>query len=170
MFNQRKKLGEATNEDQIEHNAHLERKDDARCQKEQDKQRAVSDPKYHTVTFDLQAVLTTPCSRVSQLYYKRKLQCYNLTVYSLSDKKVACYLWSETDAKRGSNEIGTCIYKYIKSLPPHVKHVCLYSDSCAGQNRNRYVANLLHHIVSTGDNLEIIDQKFLETGHTQIGV
>ena len=168
VFNQKQQIGEATDNDEKEHKAHLERKEDARYQKDQDKQKAVSDGSYHTVTFDLQAVLTTPCSRVSQLYYKRKLRCYNLTIYSLSDKKVACYLWNETDAKRGSNEIGTCLYQYLKSLPPHVKHACLYSDSCAGQNRNRYIANLLHHVVSTFPNLQTIDQKFLETGHTQM--
>ena len=41
----------------------------------------------HTATFDLEAVLPTPCSLVSQAYYKRKLSSYNFTVYSLSDGK-----------------------------------------------------------------------------------
>jgi hypothetical protein len=55
--------------------------------KEKDKARACHEKKYHTITFDLQAVLSTPCGMVSQLYYKRKLSCYNLTVYCLVDKK-----------------------------------------------------------------------------------
>ena len=77
-------------------------------------------------TFDMEAVLPTPCSNVSQVYYKRKLSCYKCSVYSLGDGKGYCYLWNESEGQRGSCEIGTCLGMYIKSMPPSVKHVCLF--------------------------------------------
>ena len=41
----------------------------AREEKEKDKRKSKEDPSYFTATFDLQAVLTTSCSLVSELYY-----------------------------------------------------------------------------------------------------
>jgi hypothetical protein len=58
--------------------------------------------------------------------------------------------------------------EYALGLPRCVKHVILYSDCCTGQNRNQYItAGLLHALQNSG-NLETIEQKFLESGHTQM--
>lgn len=62
---------------------HQEQKVQSRQQKDKDKQRAISDKTFHAATFNLQAVLTSPCSLVGELYYKRKLSSYNLSFYSL---------------------------------------------------------------------------------------
>ena len=70
------------------------------------KDMAISSPELFVGTFDLQAVLQTPCSLVSQLYYMIKLNCYNLSIYNLASTHATCYLWSEVDAQRGSCEIG----------------------------------------------------------------
>ena len=48
-----------------------------------------------------------------------------------------------------------------------VKHVVLYSDTWSRQNRNQFVA-ALHQAVLTTDKIEIIDQKFLESGHSHM--
>ena len=45
----------------------------------------------------------------------RKLCCYNLSVYSAGDKKGTCFLWSEIEGKRGSNEISTCLSLYLSN-------------------------------------------------------
>jgi len=55
---------------------HLERKELARNEKAADKAKACKDSTYHAVTVDLQSVLTTPCSNVSDMYYSRKLAVY----------------------------------------------------------------------------------------------
>lgn len=36
--------------------------------------------------------------------------------------------------KTGSNEIDTCIYKYLQQLPEYVSGVSMFSDTCSGQN------------------------------------
>ena len=147
---------------------HIQRKVRARAEKELDKQFAKEKECYHTATFDMEAVLQVPYSLVSQVYYKRKLCCYNLSVYSLKDGNASCFLWNETEGKRGSCEIATCVQLYLKSLSSQISHVCLYSDSCGGQNRNRFMSIALLHAVGTIPNISVVDQKFLETGHSQM--
>ena len=65
----------------MEYEEHQKRKVEAREEKDKDKQRDKENKNYYVATFDLQAVLTTPCSLVSELYYSRKLCCYNLTIF-----------------------------------------------------------------------------------------
>ena len=96
-------------------------------------------------------------------HYKRKLAVYFLSVFSLADKQGVCFLWNETLDQKGSCEVATCFMLYLSYLPHTVKHVILYSDTWSGQNRNHFVADL-HHAVLTMDKIEIIDQKFLELG------
>jgi len=64
------------------------------------------------------------------MYYKRKLCCYNFTVHEQAQPHEAhCYLWSEVDGKRGSNEIGSCLLQYLHSLPDSVTEVLMFSDT-----------------------------------------
>ena len=167
-YQQKKETGTANEQDRIEYEQHQERRETARLEKEKDKNIAKADKSVFVATFDLQAVLYTPCSSVSKVYYKRKLNCYNLTIFSLSDKKGQCYLWDETNGRRGSSEIGTCVITHIKCLPSTIRHVILYSDCCTGQNRNQYLAAGLLHTVVAHPTVEVIEQKFLESGHTEM--
>jgi hypothetical protein len=82
-----KRAGTLESKDEKNHQDHMERKQSGRQEKQKDKEDAHQYNHIHTATFDLQAVLTTPCSLASQVYYKKKLSSYNVTVYSLSDGK-----------------------------------------------------------------------------------
>ena len=92
---------------------------------------------------------------------------YNLSVVSLADKHGVCCLWDDTSGQKGSSEVATCLMLYLSYLPHTVKHVFLYSDTWSGQNRKQFVA-ALHHAVRTMDKIEIVDQKFLESGHSHM--
>ncbi|CAG9772073.1 unnamed protein product [Ceutorhynchus assimilis] len=145
---------------------HLGRKNESQQAKAADKEKAKVDESFMSVTFDLQSVLQTPSSEVSLTYYMRKLTMYNFTVYEAAPpNKAFCYCWTEINGKKGSCEIGTCLWKYIQTLPPEVKHLSLFSDTCGGQNRNQQIAALLLYAVQNS-HLEIIEQKFLESGHS----
>ncbi|XP_070184874.1 uncharacterized protein [Littorina saxatilis] len=163
-----KRTNTLTDKLKSDYEEHQARKIEARKEKEKDKQLAQEDSTIETVTFDLESVLSTPCNQVSQTHYKRKLAFYNLTVFSLASKEGKCFTWDETQGKKGSCEIGTCLLSHMTSLSPQVKHVVLYSDTCTGQNRNQYVAAALPQHVQDSDTLQIIDQKYLESGHTQM--
>jgi len=67
-------------------------------------------------SFDLQKVLTAPRGESSSFYYKRKFATYNLTVYDIGKKSGYCFMWNESEAKRGANEIATCLIKFMTSL------------------------------------------------------
>lgn len=148
-----------------EYDTHIKNKDLAQHQKEKDKETAKGDPSLKAFTFDLEAVLYTPYSQAGTLFYKRKLCSYNLTIYDQATGDGECNVWNETDGKRGSCEIGSCLWKKLVSLPAGVTKVSLTCDSCGGQNRNRFIAALLLHAVRTL-RLERIDLTFLESGHT----
>lgn len=167
-YHQAKDEGNLTPVLKEEYENHQERKVKAREEKKRDKELAKSSNDIFVATFDLQAVLTTPCSLVSQLYYMRKLSCYNLSTYNLASNNATCYIWSEVDAQRGSCEIGTCLYLQLLSFPNTTRHAIFYSDACSGQNRNQFTATCLLHAVTHHSSIEVIDHKFLESGHTQM--
>ena len=158
---------EKTEQQQRDFENHLEKKERARREKCVDV--AGANESNQVLTFDLQSVLSTPSSEVSTLYYTRKLNVYNLTIFEMGTKDGYCYMWEEFNGKRGSCEIGTCIHKHITDLPPAVKHVIMYSDNCSGQNRNQYMCNAVLSALQEA-RVEIVDQKFLVTGHTQMEV
>lgn len=119
------------------------------------------------LTFDLQAVLPVPCGENSMLYYRRKLSCYNFTVYNIIDKKGYSYFWHEELGRRGANEIGSCVYNFLKEESANLKEdVVFYSDNCVGQNKNKFLFSLYVHCVM---NLKYnsITHKYLVAGHTQ---
>lgn len=160
--------GSATEELKQQYAIHQARKNTAREEKERDKQLAKAHTNIYAATFDLQAVLYTPCSMVSLMYYMRKFCCYNFTVFSLANLTGTCYVWTEVEGKRGSCEVATCLNLHLLSLPPTKTHMILYSDACGGQNRNQVIATCFLEAVETIPSISIIDHKFLESGHTHM--
>ena len=158
-----------TDEETAEYDIHIALKDEAKAEKESDKRAAGDDASFASYTMDLQSVLYTPCSAVSSLYYSRKLCVYNFTVYDQESKNGVCYIWNECDGKRGSTEIGTCLFKHLCSIAKNKRHVSLFSDSCGGQNRNQYVVGAAHFALNNC-HLERVDLKFLVSGHTSMEV
>ena len=77
-------------------------------------------------------------------------------------------MWDESNGKRGSVEIASCLLLYLQSLPVTVREVVLYSDCCGGQNRNQYLAAAFLYPLEIIPNICSIMHKYLETGHTQM--
>lgn len=155
---------------ELNYQKHIEAKNLARQSKAADKEKSRNNPSFQCFTFDLEAVLYSPSLKVGIWYYARKFATYNFTLHDSASGKGYCYVWFEINGKRGADEIGTAIFKHLSSLPPETKEVVFYSDSCGGQNRNRYIASLLLYAVKTLENLKSIQLNFLETGHTQMEV
>ena len=114
IYEMKKKHGTLDQNTGQEYVTHHERK--SKDEKEKDKELVQTQPSCYAATFDLQAVLSTPCSLVGELYYKRKLACYNLSFYSLGDQNGTCYLLDECQAGRGSCEIATCLQMHTNSV------------------------------------------------------
>ncbi|KAL0879792.1 hypothetical protein ABMA27_003503 [Loxostege sticticalis] len=119
------------NEEKEKYEAHQKAKKTARDMKEKDKRDAIeSRGSIVTAVFDFQKVLTCPHGEISILYYKRKLSAFNFTVFNLGQKKAVCYIWDETVAKRGANEI--CIF-------------CIFICS-----KKKYKVSITHRFLETG--------------------
>ncbi|GFO07209.1 hypothetical protein PoB_003371400 [Plakobranchus ocellatus] len=69
-----------------------------------------------------------------------------------------------------SNEISTCILKYLLSLPPVMTEISPFSDTCGRQNRNQNFVAFLKYFLSIQDYVTTISQNFLESGHTEMEV
>ncbi|CAG9788284.1 unnamed protein product [Diatraea saccharalis] len=146
---------------------HIKNKDIARRLKNEDKLRAINSLNDTiTAAFDFQKVLSTPHAETSILYYKRKLSVFNFTVFNMGKKTGKCYMWHEGIAKKGANEVASCLYDYIRdNSEKGIKSFYFYSDNCSGQNRNRVVF-AFYLFAAKKFNVNIV-HRFLEKGHTQ---
>lgn len=151
-----------------EYDDHMKRKEASFVSKDIDKQRSESDETFLCITMDLQSLLQVPSTSDSLMYYCRKLNLYNLSIYEFKppENNAHCIIWTELNGKRGSIEIASAINSWIKSIPEKVTEVTIYSDTCSGQNRNQYMAAFLLYLVQVSPSLLVIEQKYLESGHT----
>ncbi|KAL0879752.1 hypothetical protein ABMA27_003465 [Loxostege sticticalis] len=147
---------------------HMSEKDLSRREKEQDKE----NKNIFVAVYDLKAVFQCPKGDVSVFYYKPKLNVLNSTIYDLKNNSVESYVWDESNANRGVNEIGTCVYKYLKKISAMAEdldklNVIFYSDNCCGQSKNKYITSLYCYAVTCFENIHTITHKYLIKGHTQ---
>lgn len=150
--------------------AHKNREKASMSMKQEDKDRCQSEngETFRAISFDLQALLSVPYSNDSQLYYRRKLNVYNFTIFDCHNNDGYCFVWDECNGRKGSSEIGTCILRYLRQLPPSVSHVSSFSDTCGGQNRNKYVVAAMLFAVNKIESIETIDLKYMESGHSYL--
>lgn len=130
--------------------------------------KALADPSVAAIAFDLQQALPTPKNFSGVQYYKRKLWCYNLGIHNIQTGKACMYLWNETEGKRGSCEIASCLMDYIDTkLPDTVTRLMLFSDNCGGQNKNINLALTLLRYIHAG-RFTNIEHTFMEPGHSYL--
>lgn len=147
---------------------HKKREKEAMDMKDEDKKRSLQDPTYRAISFDLEAILSVPFSADTQIYYKRKLSVFNFTIFDAFDHSGHCFVWDETHGSKGASEIGTCLLKYLYNLPHTVSHISTFSDTCGGQNRNQFVTAAMLYAVNKIEHLQIVDLKFMESGHSYL--
>ena len=146
--------------------SHRANKERARELKEMDKKEASKYPTTSVICFDFEKILLTPKTEAGCLYYKRKLSVYNFTIYDIACHEGFCYVWTESDAKKGGNEVSSCLLNYIaRKVADGVENFILWCDNCGDQNRNTIVFTMLAY-ASAKYNVTI-RHNFLKTGHTQ---
>lgn len=78
-------------------------------------------------------------------------------------------VWPETEGSCGSQEIASCLIKYIKTYPANFEKIITYSDSCTRQNRNiKTVLSLLKLDQIMEIKAKSIEMKFLVSGHSYL--
>lgn len=162
---------------QREHQDHAQRVYTA---KKNDVQNAKVDQTVYTASFDLQKCLPTPHLLCGQAFYSRQLYTLNLTVFETYQGRnsARCFLWDESKARRGSQEIGSCILQNLRSLLTEqsfskVRTVNLYSDRCGGQNHNITMCMTISFFIEEckRENREMtIRHNFMVSGHSHMEV
>ena len=118
------------------------------------------------LTFDLMQNLPVPTLTHGSMFYSRQLSVYNFGVHNTTTGEANMYMWDETVAARGADEICSCLQTHLDLLPSQKKKLTCYSDSCFGQNKNFQVVCFWNQHAL--ERFEQIDHKFLVRGHTYL--
>ena len=87
-------------------------------------------------------------SHIEASHDKRELKLHNLTVYDHAVYGGSCYCWTEGHMRTGPNEIGTTVYQWLtRKAGEGIETVALYSDSCGGPNRNKYLVAMMLYVL-----------------------
>ena len=166
----KKAMNNLTAEENVRWDQHLQRNKDVKKLK-QELSELSKDPDSRMLcfSFDLEKVLYTPCSKVSVLYYKRKLSTYNFTIYNHATKDGYCYMWNESIASRGSNEVASFLNHFIRSemKKGQYQRIVAFSDNCYGQNKNQASMAMFNYICSDYHGVTI-EHYFVEKGHSEM--
>nr|CAH7751800.1 unnamed protein product [Callosobruchus chinensis] len=117
------------------------------------------------ISFDLQQVLFAPTLTHSDMFYLSQLSCYNLGIHLSDSNRAFMCMWHEGVSGRGGNEIASTLLKILNSGITEKKHLLLWSDNCAGQNKNRMVIFVLVFLV-LHQVFDTIEYNFLISGHS----
>ena len=123
------------------------------------------------ITFDLERTLPLPHLNTGEVYYLRQLNMLNFGIhtYQHDGEKVVMNMWHETTGARGSQEVTSCLYHYMKhQLPQQTSNLNLFSDCCGGQNRNWNMMFFAMYMVNNLPHVNEICVHYLVTGHTYL--
>ena len=120
------------------------------------------------VAMDLQQ--TQPCPRVStgMAYYLRKLWVYNFCVYDVTKGKATMFMWDEVTGGRGSDEVATCLMKWIdmrQSEGQKFDVLRVFCDNAGGQNKNIHIVLAALRLIHA-KKLFRIEFVFMVSGHS----
>ena len=123
------------------------------------------------ICFDLQNVLSCPRANVSNFFYKRKLSMYHLTAHCSIDTRGYGAVWCETTSGRSGNDLASALIVILELIlvqHPYITKITLWADSCVGQNRNSLISFALQNFLRSHTQIQSIEQKFCEPGHSSI--
>ena len=123
-------------------------------------------PNQAAICIDLAQARTIPQLNTSVAFYKRKLMAYNCGIHNLNTGTGHMFVWPENLAKRGSNEVASCLYKYIDNcINQKIKELVIFSDNCAGQNKNFNLVLACLRLIQQG-RFKKVTHIFMTAGHS----
>ena len=118
--------------------------------------------------FDFQQNLPTPKLTVGKQFYLRLLWTYLFGIYSASTRITTAFIWHEMLARRGCNDVISCLNRFIFHTPlgrTGARWGIWWADNCPGQNKNNYIMWFFQDLIRRNI-YSRIDYKFLIPGHT----
>lgn len=86
---------------------------------------------YHTLTHNM--------------FYSRQLSNYNLCIHVATYSRSFMCMWYEEVAEKGGNEVGFSILKDLTSQVTPKKHLEIWYDNCAVQNKNHTTCDCISY-------------------------
>jgi len=106
--------------------------------------------------------LQHPLTGVNKEYF---LSLSNFGIKNLKTGRTMMYFYPQNFANKGSNEVNSFLESYIRlNVTPAVKHVVIFLDNSAAQNKNRFFFSLCQHLSNTA--CESITVHFPMPGHS----
>lgn len=128
-----------------------------------------SDPNDYSVgalAFDFMQNLSLPKIPVQDTFYLRQFTVNVFCIHDIKKNTAKFYVYHEGEGKKGANEVCSFLLDYFTNdLPKTVKKLHLYSDNCAGQNKNHTLSKLLLALVEMNI-FDDIEQFFPIRGHS----
>ncbi|XP_069355603.1 uncharacterized protein [Maniola hyperantus] len=131
-----------------------------------------------TITFDCQKNQAMPKVPDQSAYYSRQINFYHFAIVvgnskaKLDKNNIRSYYWDETSHCKGSNEIISAVYDFLKNFEfgDKIKILRIVSDGCAGQNKNTGMIAMLGKWLYTEapTNIKKIELIFPVVGHSFI--
>ncbi|KAJ4429282.1 hypothetical protein ANN_26286 [Periplaneta americana] len=120
-----------------------------------------------TLSVDLQQVMFVPNLTHSDMFYMRQLSCYNYGIHIHDTSDAVMCFWHEGVGGRSANNIASCLFKVLNSVPDITskKKLIVWSDNCSTQNKNRIMIFLYMFLIGCGV-YESIEHKYLVSGHS----
>lgn len=119
------------------------------------------------ICFDFMKNLPVPNITTNDTYYRRQFSFYMFNVHILSSGESIFFTYDQTIAKKGSDDVVSMMYFFFANiLSDYVRHVELFCDSCAGQNKNYTVIRFLHLLIHKVGRFESVHITFPVRGHS----
>jgi len=151
-------------EDVVQHKLQA---DEAFAAMNKDRKYASHNDGFLYLTFDLQKTLPLPKLSTSVSFYLRQLWLYDLGIHVLSKKESRAIfnLWTEDEAGRGCEEVGSALLAFLDTADFVGGHLVAWSDSCCGQNKNFFIICIWQYLIAKR-RFDIVDHKFPVPGHS----
>ena len=116
-------------------------------------------------TFDLGRTQPIPYLNTSVVLYKRQMWLYTLGINTRHNNKGHVCIWQETEGKRGSNEVVSCLYAFLQSIDlSKYLEIHSFSYGCSGQNWNKTLITFFMYVCQS-THIQSWTHTFLESGH-----
>ncbi|PSN53749.1 hypothetical protein C0J52_02214 [Blattella germanica] len=120
------------------------------------------------ISIDFMQNLMHPVIPIQDTFYLRQLTYNIFNIHDLKSEKAVFYTYDETTAKKSPNEVCSFILSYINEyVSSSIRQFFLFSDGCAGQNKNHCLIRLMLALEAKG-RFDSIHQYFPIRGHSYL--
>lgn len=154
---------------ETEHKLHKLKAETFYIRKRNAKKNARKQVTFEAITMDYSKNLPTPNITTNDVYYKRQLTFVSFNIHILSSGQSIFYTYPQIVAKKGADDVVSLLNHFcFNFLDKEVRHLEIFCDSCAGQNKNYTLLRFLHFLVHKQKRFDCVMVTFPIRGHSYL--